>query len=37
MLQKTPQKVAQSELFQTRLEHIIDPTHELAKLALMID
>ena len=37
MLKKNPKKVAQSELFKTRLEHIIDPRHELVKLAGVID
>ena len=37
MLRKNPGTVAQDELFRTRLETIIDPRHELVKLASLVD
>lgn len=37
MLKKNPQIAAQDELFKIRLENIIDPGHELVKLAALID
>jgi len=37
MLRKNPKKAAQDDLFQARLENIIDPRHELVKLAQLID
>jgi len=37
MLRKTPGTVARDELFRTRLENIIDPRHELVKLASLVD
>jgi len=37
MLKKNPQKDRQDDLFRPRLENIIDPRHELVKLAALID
>ena len=37
MLKENPKITAQDELFQVRLENIIDPRHELVKLAGLID
>ena len=37
MLKRNPETVAQDELFRTRLENIIDPRHELVKLAPLVD
>jgi len=37
MLKENPKNAAQDELFQVRLEHIIDPRHELTSLAKVID
>jgi IS5 family transposase len=37
MLKKNPNITAQDELFLVRLENIIDPHHELVKLAMLID
>jgi len=37
MLKKNPQKDRQDDLFRPRLENIIDPHHELVKLAALID
>ena len=37
MLRKNPKKDRQDDLFRPRLENIIDPRHELAKLAALID
>jgi len=37
MLKKNPRPDRQDDLFRPRLENIIDPRHELVKLALMID
>ena len=37
MLKKNPQDSDQDDLFRPRLETIIDPRHELARLAMIID
>ncbi len=37
MLRKNPKKDRQDDLFRPRLENIIDPRHELVKLAALID
>ncbi|VAW76277.1 Mobile element protein [hydrothermal vent metagenome] len=37
MLKKNPRQDRQDDLFRPRLENIIDPRHELVKLALIID
>jgi IS5 family transposase len=37
MLKENPEIIAQSELFQMRLEAIVDPRHELVKLASLVD
>ncbi len=37
MLKKNPEATPQDELFRARLENIIDPRHELATLAALID
>jgi IS5 family transposase len=37
MLKKNPKKDRQEDLFRPRLQNIIDPRHELAKLAALID
>ncbi len=37
MLRKNPKKDRQGDLFRPRLENIIDPRHELVKLAALID
>jgi len=37
MLKKNPQNIPHDDLFKARLDNIIDPRHELVKLAGMID
>ena len=37
MLKENPKSEGQTDLFRPRLENIIDPAHELVKLAQMID
>ncbi len=37
MLKKSPRQDRQDDLFRPRLENIIDPRHELVKLAVLID
>jgi IS5 family transposase len=37
MLKKNPKTIPQDELFRSRLENIIDPRHELVRLATLID
>ena len=37
MLKKNPPIAAQNELFQVRLETIIDSRHELVKIAALVD
>ncbi|NOZ66716.1 MAG: IS5 family transposase [Alphaproteobacteria bacterium] len=37
MLRKNPKKDRQDDLFRPRLENIIDPRHDLVKLAVLID